>query len=522
MNEKIVQALLEEIQLPDSAYEQSEERYDSLSKWLGNEKSGIKEYEPQVQPQGSFRLGTAVKPQKEKDAEYDLDLTNVCKKGLNPKNITQHQLRELVAKELNSYAMHYGLKNVEEKNRCCRLNYQSSAVDACSFHMDIVPSIPATEKTQTNLLESYRNFSVQEVGLDEAVHAVFITDKRRTDYDQYNANWLLSNPEGYALWFEKRMQTNEQRTILFSEYLKKVTIPAWKRKSVLQKIVQLLKWHRDVMFADDDDGKPISIIITTLAAKSYRGNSILCDALKQVLDGLIPAINTVQPYVPNPVNPEEDFADKWDQQKYQCFHLKENCYKWIRKAQCDFGVLLSEASSLKEAQEVLHDSFRYDPPTDVLIRCFSNHFPYDDRLDRRYVIVLANHRQSIVSQWSLCINSNFHVGIDAYYGSSEKYCYTLFSSGKPLCKGLKLKFLVNTNFPPPCEVWWQVGNMGEEALNHNCLRGGFYQSDYLESGRGLIGRKEETSFYGTHWVQCLIIKDGKCVGRSQDFVVKIE
>jgi hypothetical protein len=35
-------------------------------------------------------------------------------------------------------------------------------------------------------------------------------------------------------------------------------------KTPLQQAVQILKRHRDMMFADDPEHKPISVIITTL------------------------------------------------------------------------------------------------------------------------------------------------------------------------------------------------------------------------------------------------------------------
>lgn len=46
------------------------------------------------------------------------------------------------------------------------------------------------------------------------------------------------------------------------------------RESILQRIVQILKRHRDIMFNGDED-KPISIIITTLASRAYRGETNL-------------------------------------------------------------------------------------------------------------------------------------------------------------------------------------------------------------------------------------------------------
>ena len=57
-----------------------------------------------------------------------------------------------------------------------------------------------------------------------------------------------------------------------------------KIKTPLQRVVQLLKRHRDIMFKDDQSGnKPISIIITTIAASLYNEEDNIYDAMKNIL-----------------------------------------------------------------------------------------------------------------------------------------------------------------------------------------------------------------------------------------------
>ena len=53
-------------------------------------------------------------------------------------------------------------------------------------------------------------------------------------------------------------------------------------KTPLQRAVQILKRHRDIMFAGDED-KPVSIIITTLAAKAYQGDVSDFDVAKEMI-----------------------------------------------------------------------------------------------------------------------------------------------------------------------------------------------------------------------------------------------
>lgn len=50
-------------------------------------------------------------------------------------------------------------------------------------------------------------------------------------------------------------------------------LPSFENKSILQKVIMILKCHRDNVYKDNRELKPISIIITTLAAKAYDGSN---------------------------------------------------------------------------------------------------------------------------------------------------------------------------------------------------------------------------------------------------------
>src|SRR5207249_828409 len=88
-------------------------------------------------------------------------------------------------------------------------------------------------------------------------------------------------------------------------------LPVYRWKSPLQRCVQILKCHRNMMFTDDPEGKPASIIITTLAARAYQGEADIDDALDRILSTMGALVNPTAPRVPNPVNPAEDFGDRW-------------------------------------------------------------------------------------------------------------------------------------------------------------------------------------------------------------------
>jgi hypothetical protein len=88
-------------------------------------------------------------------------------------------------------------------------------------------------------------------------------------------HWKPTNPVGYRKLFEQRAMLQPVLRLLKTErYAADAAIepyPAPKRiKGVLRRIVQLCKRHRDIHFADNTELAPLSIIITTLAARSYE------------------------------------------------------------------------------------------------------------------------------------------------------------------------------------------------------------------------------------------------------------
>ena len=110
-------------------------------------------------------------------------------------------------------------------------------------------------------------------------------------------------------------------------------------------MIQLLKRHRDQMFQDYEEVKPISIIITTLAARAYNGEFDATLAMKSILTDMDKYIQNTQPKVPNPVNPAEDFADKWHSEKHSHLKLKNNFSRWLIQARADFAAICSKENS---------------------------------------------------------------------------------------------------------------------------------------------------------------------------------
>ena len=112
-------------------------------------------------------------------------------------------------------------------------------------------------------------------------------------------------------------------------------LPDYRVRTPLQSAVMLLKRHRDNLFARDPDLKPISVIITTLSAHAYNEEDTIAGALFSILvnmDGYIQHDGN-KFVIPNPTDPFENFADKWekDPRKANTF------FQWLRQARNDFN-----------------------------------------------------------------------------------------------------------------------------------------------------------------------------------------
>lgn len=346
--EAFLEALRKEIEVPEHRYEQAEQSYMSLGKWLHREASTVRQYDPQVYCQGSFRLGTAIRPHTDAE-EYDVDSV-VDLRLLTKRDKTQQELKAMLGIEIKAYHDAMAMvKPVREGNRCWILDY----ADGAQFHMDVVPAVPNDE-------QQFRLLNSRLLDTRWASTAISITDRREPNYRILTDDWPRSNPKGYANWFASRQAVvfeRRQRAIL--DTLRKqglVTasverLPEFKVKTPLQSAIMILKRHRDNMFARELDMRPISVIITTLAAHAYNNEDTISGALFGILSDMDKFI--VRHFdtwiVANPTDPLENFADKWnrDPRRKQAFDA------WLRQARADFHSA-AQAGTLKDMADALN------------------------------------------------------------------------------------------------------------------------------------------------------------------------
>lgn len=322
-------ALTDELDIAPSLYEKAADRHRSLGEWLCRPESALARYRPVVRPQGSFRFGTVIKPLVE-GATYDLDHV-VTLRDLSTQDLSQAELKRLLGIELEAYAHAHGMQALDEKHRCWRLKYR----DAVAFHLDSLPSVPATEAAAIQL---------QRRGVEErfALRAIGITDDRHPNYRVIGPEWLTSNPSGFARWFEARAALGLTEAAGRSTRASVEPVPQYGWRTPLQRAVQLLKRHRDVMFQGAPTLAPISMIVTNLAAHAYQGEQDLGEAVGGIVERMGQYVHAVAPRVPNPTHPAEDYADKWRLQPA----LETNFWGWLEQARADVRSLSQHELSL--------------------------------------------------------------------------------------------------------------------------------------------------------------------------------
>lgn len=262
------------LQLTETQVKRMESAYGAVAAWLEQPDSPLAIYSPVIYPQGSAAIGTTVRPRQR--TVFDLDF--VLEAAYFPGS--PMELYGLLIKRLEAHGTYRDM--IERKRRCVRLVYEGD------FHADILGCRTA---------------------LPIAIAGSVDVPDRTTP-----TVWKASNPRGYARWFENQSRTAAETRLL----AKAQPLPDnWEAsaKTVLQRIVQLTKRQRDMVFGDDDGGAR-SIVLTTLLATVYRGEDSVFDALCEALDAIVAAIHQARPrriVVRNPMNPLEDFSEKWDE-----------------------------------------------------------------------------------------------------------------------------------------------------------------------------------------------------------------
>lgn len=323
--------IIEQLDITPTMYKNAEEKYKNLAAYL--ESKGI---EADMYPQGSFALGTVIRPTvRDPNAGYDLDF--VCQVHAMREDTTPAELRKLIEDALTSSDLYGGKLTIYDE--CFTVTYAN--IGNYGFSIDIVPAVDEREQVKARLQ--------QKAAYPDLISTSIAIPKKEPDV----YTWLTNNPKGYLAWFNginnsfAEHSWENSREKIFREnnavYASVEEIPPALNRSSIQRVIQILKYHRDVFYSkypNGEDIKPISAIINTIVVKMADGISPdisvfdLLDYIttelsiyekrqmlsEQIFSLQYPGRNVIQIQdnkwvIFNPANPEDNLADKWNEDK---------------------------------------------------------------------------------------------------------------------------------------------------------------------------------------------------------------
>lgn len=370
LREKDIIKLIEGLDIPQSLYVKAIDHYKAIATFL--QEHGI---ESDIYPQGSYALGTVVRPYKgNTDAAYDLDA--ICEIRIDKDETTAKKIKKMVGDTLKSDGIYRNMLQ-QEWDKCWTLEYADA--NGIGFSVDIVPAVPEKDADLEIVLES--------AGSDIFSSQIAITNKKGNDY-----MWQTSNPKAYQKWFKKvnepfliyqrlRLEKSHRGEMYEINESTVEKIPENQERSALQRVIQIVKYHADVYYTKGNikKYKTASIVITTLMTllaqeadpslevfqllsyivnqlEIYSENLVLNEsafAQKYQSKNVIRRIDG-QWILKNPLNPSENLVDSWNEETLKSIYF----FKWIEALKADYLTALDATDDQFVA--VLENNFGSD------------------------------------------------------------------------------------------------------------------------------------------------------------------
>ncbi len=297
-----------------------------------------------------------------------------------------------------------------------------------------------------------------------------------------DGSWSETDPKGHINW------TTEVNSEHNGKYKPVVKIMKWWRR---ENCPNGTKWPKGITLE--------KIVADCFPDDVTLYEDIVTELMENVLDALSEEVEAgTRPTIVDPVLPTNDLAR---------------------------GYTLSDFKSFLKGIETALDTLDEDGSRNTAWRkVLGNRFPADTSsrnsaaLTRAMPVVEAlrvPYRQK--SPWPFTKKKpGIQVIADVTFPDGHKG--RISSNDKVIPKGCEIDYrIIRSKGISTYTAKWLVVNTGEEALNAGCPRGTFEDSN-IDMG----GRHETTAYEGRHYVQCLLLKNNRCVAHSREFFIIVE
>ena len=174
--------------------------------------------------------------------------------------------------------------------------------------------------------------------------------------------------------------------------------------------------------------------------------------------------------------------------------------EFIDKAKQSYEDIKSIYSCVDENLSILQDVLGIDFPT----------LSVNENIDSKHKFIKGGAGEEFIENL-YPVDIRYRLKIDCEVSQNGFRPFMLSESNMArqwLSKNRTLKFFIkNTNCRKPYNVKWKIRNVGYVAKMKNMIRGEIIDDSEQH--------KEHTDFYGPHYVECYLIKNGICVARDR-------
>ena len=176
---------------------------------------------------------------------------------------------------------------------------------------------------------------------------------------------------------------------------------------------------------------------------------------------------------------------------------------FVRKAKAAYDRLNGTTNATQGINDILIDLLGIDfPATESKTETAS----YD-----RYAFKRGTAKEQFIEEL-FPVDIRYTLRIDCNVtqdGFRSRFLSEILREHKWLSRKKQLDFqIMRTDCPMPYSIYWKVRNVGAVAKSRNMIRGEIRCTNNPH-------QKEHTDFYGPHYVECFLVKNGVCVARAR-------
>lgn len=296
-----------------------------------------------------------------------------------------------------------------------------------------------------------------------------------------DGRWIETNPKGHIEWSTAVNAEHDGR---------------------FKPIVKIMKWWRREN-CPEEERWPKGITLEKIIADHYPDDVTLYeDIVVQLMeniaesyDGLL--ADGIKPQVIDPSLTTNDLASGYQREDFEAF---------VREIHAALALISEEGSTNSAWRKILGNRF---PASS------RNEFALSPAYLSTAAALSVPHRKT--PPWPMaCHRPGVIVVADVTYPDGK--CERITTNDRVIPKKCEIDYKVLRPLSlATAKVKWQVVNTGAEAQAANQPRGEFNDSN-IEKG----GRHESTAYRGRHYVQCFLIKNGRCAAYSKEFFINVE